>query len=172
MSAIGAWRALLVFLLAAGQAHAQHPFGPALEAVREQLEEEGMDLVRVTVTSTVALRDGDVVDLEFPANSPPGTRTILEGVVVIRVEAEPSGPGRAAFVAVPMEVSRMLREAEEERSGFILYPRLEIDDLEFNTDPNGPNDRLILPVEPWLDLPGRFDQGTLAEPARGQAVSS
>jgi len=51
---------------------------------------------------------------------------------------------------VPMEVSRMIREAEEQRSGFVLYPRFEIDELEIGTDPHGPNDRLLLPPPPQV----------------------
>jgi len=136
---------LLVILLVAGGASGQDPGDPLLEAERERLEQDGMDLVRVTVTNTVALREGERVDLEFPATHPPQGRTVLEGLEVIHIEPERSSEGLGVFVAVPIEVSRMIREAEEEGVGFVLYPRLDIEDLEKDADPNGPNDRLILP---------------------------
>jgi len=47
-SSVGVWFGLLVLLLVAGPAHGQEPADPALEAARERLDEEGMDLVRVT----------------------------------------------------------------------------------------------------------------------------
>jgi len=47
-SSVSVWFGLVVLLLVAGPAHGQEPADPALEAARERLDEEGMDLVRVT----------------------------------------------------------------------------------------------------------------------------